>query len=68
MFGLAALLDVVALIAQVRYSGSAIGHTRGGEVPLDPGFSEQKKILRRCLGLFHRRADDGEARRQSASD
>jgi phosphoglycerol transferase MdoB-like AlkP superfamily enzyme len=32
-------------------------------VPLDPGFAEQKKILQRCHGLFHRCADGAEARR-----
>jgi hypothetical protein len=32
-------------------------------VPLDPGFSEQKKILQRCDGLFYRCAGGAEARR-----
>jgi hypothetical protein len=32
-------------------------------VPLDPGFSEQKKILQRCHGQFYRCADGAEARR-----
>jgi hypothetical protein len=32
-------------------------------VPLDPSFAEQKKILKRCHGLFYRCADGAEARR-----
>ncbi len=32
-------------------------------VPLDPSFSEQKKILQRCHGLFYRCAGGSEARR-----
>ena len=32
-------------------------------VPLDPGFSEQKRILQRCHGLFYRCADGAEVRR-----
>jgi hypothetical protein len=32
-------------------------------VPLGPTFSEQKKILKRCLGLFYRCAGGAEARR-----
>ncbi|MGA9125059.1 MAG: sulfatase-like hydrolase/transferase [Pseudolabrys sp.] len=32
-------------------------------VPLDPSFSEQKNILKRCHGLFYRCADGAEARR-----
>jgi hypothetical protein len=32
-------------------------------VPLDPGFAEQKKILRRCDGLFYRCAGGAESRR-----
>jgi hypothetical protein len=32
-------------------------------VPLDPSFSEQKKILKRCHGLFYRCAGGAEARR-----
>jgi hypothetical protein len=32
-------------------------------VPLGPTFSEQKKILKRCLGLFYRCAGSAEARR-----
>ena len=32
-------------------------------VPLDPSFSEQKKILQRCHGLFYRCAGGAEARR-----
>jgi hypothetical protein len=32
-------------------------------VQLDPSFSEQKKILQRCHGLFYRCADGAEARR-----
>jgi Sulfatase len=32
-------------------------------VPLDPGFAEQKKILRRCHGLFYRCAGGAESRR-----
>jgi len=32
-------------------------------VPLDPSFAEQKKILRRCQGLFYRCAGGAEARR-----
>jgi hypothetical protein len=32
-------------------------------VPLDPGFSEQKKILQRCDGVFYRCADGAEAKR-----
>ena len=32
-------------------------------VPLDPSFSEQKKILKRCNGLFYRCGDGAEARR-----
>jgi len=32
-------------------------------VPLDPSFSEQKKILQRCTGMFYRCAGGAEARR-----
>jgi hypothetical protein len=32
-------------------------------LPLDPSFAEQKKILRRCNGLFHACARGAEARR-----
>jgi hypothetical protein len=32
-------------------------------VPLDPSFSEQKKIMQRCNGLFYSCAAGGEARR-----
>jgi len=32
-------------------------------VPLDPSFAEQKKILKRCHGLFYRCAGGAEARR-----
>jgi hypothetical protein len=32
-------------------------------VPLDPSFSEQKKILNRCHGQFYRCAGGAEARR-----
>ena len=32
-------------------------------VPLGPSFSEQKRILQRCHGLFYRCADGAEARR-----
>jgi hypothetical protein len=32
-------------------------------VPLEPGFSEQKKILQRCNGLFYACAGGAEARR-----
>ena len=32
-------------------------------VPLGPTFSEQKKILKRCHGLFYRCAGGAEARR-----
>jgi hypothetical protein len=32
-------------------------------VPLDPSFSEQRNILRRCNGLFYSCADGAEARR-----
>ena len=32
-------------------------------VPLGPSFSEQKKILQRCDGLFYRCAGGAEARR-----
>jgi hypothetical protein len=32
-------------------------------VPLDPGFSEQKQILRRCHGQFYLCAEGAEARR-----
>jgi len=32
-------------------------------VPLDPSFAEQKKILQRCGGTFHRCAGGAEARR-----
>jgi hypothetical protein len=32
-------------------------------VPLDPSFSEQKNILKRCHGLFYRCAGGAEARR-----
>jgi len=32
-------------------------------VPLDPSFSEQKKILQRCDGLFYACAGGAEARR-----
>jgi phosphoglycerol transferase MdoB-like AlkP superfamily enzyme len=32
-------------------------------VPLDPSFAEQKKILARCQGLFHRCKGGAEARR-----
>jgi hypothetical protein len=32
-------------------------------LPLDPSFAEQKKILRRCNGLFHACAGGAEARR-----
>ena len=32
-------------------------------VPLDPSFSEQKEVLRRCHGQFYRCADGAEARR-----
>ena len=32
-------------------------------LPLDPTFAEQKKILKRCQGLFYRCADGAEARR-----
>jgi hypothetical protein len=32
-------------------------------VPLDPAFSEQKRILKRCGGLFYRCAGGAEARR-----
>lgn len=32
-------------------------------LPLDPSFTEQKKILARCHGLFYRCADGAEARR-----
>ena len=32
-------------------------------VPLDPSFAEQKKILRRCHGMFYLCANGSEARR-----
>src|SRR4030081_586154 len=32
-------------------------------VPLDPSFSEQKKIMQRCIGLFYSCAGGAEARR-----
>ena len=32
-------------------------------MPLDPSFSEQKKILKRCRGLFYRCAGGAETRR-----
>jgi phosphoglycerol transferase MdoB-like AlkP superfamily enzyme len=32
-------------------------------IPLDPAFAEQKKILKRCNGLFYLCADGAEARR-----
>ena len=32
-------------------------------VPLDPSFSEQKRILQRCRGQFYRCAGGAEARR-----
>ena len=32
-------------------------------LPLDPSFAEQRKILQRCRGLFHRCAGGAEARR-----
>ena len=32
-------------------------------VPLGPGFSEQKKILQRCDGVFYRCAGGAEAKR-----
>ena len=32
-------------------------------LPLDPSFAEQKRILKRCNGLFYRCAAGGEARR-----
>ena len=32
-------------------------------VPLDPSFEEQKKIMRRCNGLFYGCKDGAEARR-----
>jgi hypothetical protein len=32
-------------------------------VPLDPSFSEQRKILQRCAGLFYACAGGAEARR-----
>jgi hypothetical protein len=32
-------------------------------LPLDPAFTEQKRILKRCNGLFYRCADGAEARR-----
>ena len=32
-------------------------------LPLDPAFTEQKRILNRCNGLFYRCADGAEARR-----
>jgi hypothetical protein len=32
-------------------------------VPLDSSFAEQKKILKRCHGLFYRCAGGAEARR-----
>jgi hypothetical protein len=35
----------------------------GAGVPLDPSFAEQKKILKRCGGLFYRCAEGAEARR-----
>ena len=35
----------------------------GAGVPLDAAFLEQKKILRRCHGLFYLCADGAEARR-----
>ena len=33
------------------------------ELPLDPSFAEQKKILQRCRGVFYRGAGGSEARR-----
>jgi hypothetical protein len=35
----------------------------GAGVPLDASFAEQKKILKRCRGMFYLCADGGEARR-----
>jgi hypothetical protein len=35
----------------------------GAGVPLDPTFAEQKKILKRCHGMFYLCADGAEARR-----
>ena len=32
-------------------------------IPLDPSFAEQRRILRRCSGLFYRCGDGAEARR-----
>jgi hypothetical protein len=32
-------------------------------IPLDPSFAEQRRILRRCSGLFYRCSDGAEARR-----
>jgi hypothetical protein len=32
-------------------------------LPLDPAFVEQKRILKRCNGLFYRCAKGAEARR-----
>ena len=41
----------------------AAGGAGGAGVPLDPTFAEQKKILKRCRGLFYLCAGGAEARR-----
>jgi hypothetical protein len=54
---LASALDVL----DAAYLPLVIQEAAG--VPLDPGFSEQKKILQRCGGLFYRCAGGAEAKR-----
>ena len=46
-----------------RRALSAAGDPRGGRLPLDPSFVEQKNILRRCKGIFYACNGGAEARR-----
>jgi hypothetical protein len=58
---LAAIEWRVAYTLDAPYLPLVIQEAAG--VPLGPSFSEQKRILQRCHGLFYRCADGAEARR-----
>jgi hypothetical protein len=55
--------EFVVTRSYARRAVSASAGAGGGGVPLDSSFAEQKKILKRCHGLFYRCAGGAEARR-----
>ena len=56
-------VDLVVGARQARCAYLPLVVLEAAGVPLDPSFAEQKRILRRCGGLFYRCAGGAEVRR-----